>query len=97
MTIVRPCIVFGPNVDNYLVRLWTKAPFQSRLRWNLDQPIQFVHEDDVVEAISRPAPGPPRGAFNVAADGLMTMREMRRDDRHESAQDAVRLGRAIAG
>ncbi|MBA2630656.1 MAG: NAD-dependent epimerase/dehydratase family protein, partial [Thermoleophilaceae bacterium] len=23
MTIVRPCIVFGPNVDNYLVRLWT--------------------------------------------------------------------------
>ena len=27
MTIVRPCIVFGPNVDNYLVRLWTKQPF----------------------------------------------------------------------
>src|SRR5215207_203819 len=26
-TIVRPCIVFGPNVDNYLVRLWTKQPF----------------------------------------------------------------------
>src|SRR5919201_1666169 len=26
MTIVRPCIVFGPNVDNYLVRLWTKVP-----------------------------------------------------------------------
>ncbi len=22
MTIVRPCIVFGPNVDNYLVRIW---------------------------------------------------------------------------
>src|SRR5919202_7111647 len=29
MTIVRPCIVFGPNVDNYLVRLWTKAPFTA--------------------------------------------------------------------
>jgi UDP-glucose 4-epimerase len=23
MTIVRPCIVFGPNVDNYIVRAWT--------------------------------------------------------------------------
>ena len=29
MTIVRPCIVFGPNVDNYLVRLWTKTPFTA--------------------------------------------------------------------
>ena len=29
MTIVRPCIVFGPNVDNYLVRLWTKQPFAA--------------------------------------------------------------------
>src|SRR5215212_6322217 len=29
LTIVRPCIVFGPNVDNYLVRIWTKAPFQA--------------------------------------------------------------------
>src|SRR2546423_11105567 len=28
MTIVRPCIGFGPNVDNFIVRLWTKQPFQ---------------------------------------------------------------------
>src|SRR5215213_7535710 len=34
-TIVRPCIVFGPNVDNYLVRLWTKQPFAVDAR-NLD-------------------------------------------------------------
>src|SRR3954464_16080488 len=26
---VRPCIVFGPNVDTSLVRIWTKAPFQA--------------------------------------------------------------------
>src|ERR687894_496688 len=47
MTIVRPCIVFGPNVDNYLVRLWTNQPFQADLG-NLGNPIQFVHEDDLV-------------------------------------------------
>ena len=29
MTIVRPTIVFGPNVDNYIIRIWTKAPFIS--------------------------------------------------------------------
>src|SRR3954467_11147835 len=27
MTIVRPCIVFGPDVDNYIVRLWLRQPF----------------------------------------------------------------------
>ena len=51
-TIVRPCIVFGPNVDNYLLRLWTKQPFAVDAG-NLDSGIQFVHEDDVVDAISR--------------------------------------------
>ena len=74
MTIVRPCIVFGPNVDNYLVRLWTKTPFTADVG-RLDQQIQFVHEDDVVEAVTGLLLGRHGGAYNVAGDGLMTMRE----------------------
>ena len=74
MTIVRPCIVFGPNVDNYLVRLWTKQPFAVDAG-TLDGKIQFVHEDDVVEAITTLLEGRHAGAFNVAGDGLMTLRE----------------------
>jgi UDP-glucose 4-epimerase len=74
MTIVRPCIVFGPNVDNYLVRLWTKAPFAPDAG-HLDHQIQFVHEDDVVEAIGALLLGRHGGAFNVAGDGLVTLRE----------------------
>jgi UDP-glucose 4-epimerase len=74
MTIVRPCIVLGPNVDNSLVRLWTKAPATFDTG-NLEGKIQFVHEDDVVEAISRLLDGRHGGAFNVAGDGLMTYRE----------------------
>jgi UDP-glucose 4-epimerase len=74
MTIVRPCIVFGPNVDNYLVRIWTKAPFQPDVG-NLDQRVQFVHEDDVVDGIIRLLEGRHSGAFNVAGDGDMTFRE----------------------
>ena len=71
MTIVRPCIVFGPNVDNYLVRLWTKQPFQPD--FGLDpQPIQFVHEDDLVEALDLLIQGRHGGAFNVAGEGTMT-------------------------
>jgi UDP-glucose 4-epimerase len=74
MTIVRPCIVFGPNVDNYLVRLWTDAPFQPDAG-KLDNEIQFVHEDDVVEAMIALLHGRHAGAYNVAGDGVMTLRE----------------------
>ena len=74
MTIVRPCIVFGPNVNNYLVRLWTKQPFAAD-PGTLDNDIQFAHEDDVVEAITELLVGGHGGAFNVAGDGLMTSRE----------------------
>jgi UDP-glucose 4-epimerase len=74
MTIVRPCIVFGPSVDNYLVRLWTKQPFQAD--FGLPDPgIQFVHEDDVVEALSVLLSGRFGGAFNVAGDGVMETAE----------------------
>jgi len=73
-TIVRPCIVFGPNVDNYLVRLWSNQPFTVDAG-NLDGTVQFVHEDDVVEAISRLLLGRHAGQFNLSPDGLMTLRE----------------------
>jgi UDP-glucose 4-epimerase len=70
MTIVRPCIVFGPNVDNYIVRLWTKQPFQAD--FGLPDPgIQFVHEDDVVDALVVLLADRVGGAFNVAGDGVM--------------------------
>jgi UDP-glucose 4-epimerase len=74
MTIVRPCIVFGPSVDNYLVRLWTKQPFQAD--FGLPDPgIQFVHEDDVVSAVLALLDGRHAGAFNVAGDGVMPVEE----------------------
>jgi UDP-glucose 4-epimerase len=74
MTIVRPCIVFGPNVHNYMVRLWTKQPFAVDVG-NLDERIQFVHEDDLVEAITGLLLGRHAGAFNIAGAGTMTFRE----------------------
>ena len=74
MTIVRPCIVFGPNVDNYIVRLWTDQPFQADLGLEA-QPLQFVHEDDLVEALDLLLHGRHGGAFNVAGEGTMLTTE----------------------
>ena len=52
-----------------------QAAVRRRRRGTLDNQIQFVHEDDVVEAITALLVGRHGGAFNVAGDGLMTMRE----------------------
>ena len=96
MTIVRPCIVFGPNVDNYLVRIWTDAPFQPDLGGNLDQLIQFVHEDDLVEAIIGLLEGGHAGAFNVTGDGMMTMRETFEVIGAKVRRMPLRLGKALS-
>jgi UDP-glucose 4-epimerase len=74
MTIVRPSIVLGPTVDNYIVRLWTDQPVQIDVGGG-DTPIQFVHEDDVVEALILLIEGRHGGAYNVGGDGTLTINE----------------------
>jgi UDP-glucose 4-epimerase len=95
MTIVRPCIVFGPNVDNYLVRLWTSQPFQPD--FGLPDPgIQFVHEDDVVEAVAVLLAERAGGAFNVAGEGVMPVAECASMIGVPRRRMPLRLGRRIA-
>ena len=74
MTIVRPCIVLGPNVDNYIVKGWTKAPFLPVLDGH-DEEFQLVHEDDVVSALISLLDAKAPGAFNLAGDGTLTWRQ----------------------
>jgi UDP-glucose 4-epimerase len=74
MTIVRPCIVFGPTVDNYIVRFWQNAPFVALLD-GADAELQFVHEDDVVEALSSLLLERKAGIFNLTADGTLKLSE----------------------
>ena len=73
MTIVRPCIVMGPSVDNYLVRAFVNNPFVPILD-GVDEEFQLVHEDDVVSALFALLDGKKEGAFNLAGDGLLTWR-----------------------
>jgi UDP-glucose 4-epimerase len=71
MTIVRPSIVFGPSVDNYIVRAFGNNPFVPILD-GVDEEFQLVHEDDVVSALIALLDGKHGGAFNLAGDGLLT-------------------------
>ena len=71
MTIVRPSIVFGPSVNNYIVRSLENNPFMPILD-GVDEEFQLVHEDDVVSALIALLDGKHAGAFNLAGDGLLT-------------------------
>lgn len=74
MTIVRPTIVFGPNVDNFIVHSLENFPFMPLLD-GCDPPTQFVHEDDLVQALLLLLDKRKQGAYNVAADGTLSWSE----------------------
>jgi UDP-glucose 4-epimerase len=74
MTIVRPCIVFGPSVDNYIVRFWEYAPFIPLID-GIDLELQYVHEDDVIDALSRLLLERKDGIFNLTGDGTLRLSE----------------------
>ena len=86
MTIVRPAIVFGPNVDNYIVRSFENNPFMPILD-GVEEEFQLVHEDDVVSALIAPARREGAGAFNLAGDGTMTWRASAELVGQEDARD----------
>jgi UDP-glucose 4-epimerase len=73
MTIVRPSIVMGPSVDNYILRAFVNNPFVPVLD-GVDEEFQLVHEDDVVSALIALLDGKHGGAFNLAGDGSLTWR-----------------------
>ncbi len=69
ITVFRPAIVLGPNVDNYLAKnLFKFQPFGLE---GPRPPMQFVHEDDVAAAWVHALEAGLDGAYNVAADGWM--------------------------
>jgi UDP-glucose 4-epimerase len=71
LAIVRPCVIIGPHVSNYLSRMLEKPIIFAP--WSPDPPIQFIHEDDAVRAIFRLLKHRKMGLFNLAADGAMTL------------------------
>jgi nucleoside-diphosphate-sugar epimerase len=90
--LLRPSIVLGPHAVgakgsvSWLVQLGrASASWAGRLGVQVPAlvpalPMQFVHEDDVGQALLRcvVAAGPP-GAYNIAADGVLTSADIARE------------------
>ena len=71
---VRPCVVYGPNTNNYLSRFLKNLPVVF-LADGCDPDLQFVHELDVAEFFSLLIEKKVPGAFNVAGDGVVKFSE----------------------
>jgi UDP-glucose 4-epimerase len=95
MTIVRPCIVFGPNVKNYIVRSWESQPFFPYLD-GVDTNMQLIHEDDLVAGLVALLDKKEAGAFNFAGDGTMTWRQGAEMIGTKTRRMSFRLAYAIA-
>lgn len=74
MTIIRPCVVYGPRVDNYISKLLDHFLILGLAGKN--PPLQFVHEDDVARAIIHLLEKGCAGAFNLAPGDTITMEEI---------------------
>ncbi len=68
--IVRPCVVYGPNTENYLSRYFARLPFVPLVDGR-NPNLQFVHEDDVAQLFTLLIEKKVEGAFNVAGDGVV--------------------------
>ena len=76
LQIVRPSVVGGPNVSNFIFRLMDKPVFFRPM--GLDAPMQLVHEDDVAGALVAIVTSRAEGAFNIAPDDTLTVGESAR-------------------
>ena len=75
VTVFRPAVVLGPTVTNYLAGLVTSPPPVGLAEES--SALQFVHEDDVAEALVFALEHDLDGVYNVAADGWTSPDEVR--------------------
>jgi UDP-glucose 4-epimerase len=74
LSVLRGCVVMGPSADNFI----TSAMFRPMLIGirSADPPLQFVHEDDIVELLWRFVSEPHPGVYNVAGPGEVRWSEL---------------------
>ena len=74
VTVLRPCIIAGPNINNTVVQLFAK-PYAARPR-GLNPEAQLITEDALVSAIMLVLRKHAVGNYNITSDDYMTLKEM---------------------
>jgi nucleoside-diphosphate-sugar epimerase len=74
VAVLRPAIVLGPGVQNFMTRLLESPRFL--VISGHEPPLQFVHLDDVVNAIVHAIDRGLSGPYNVTAEGWLSLDEV---------------------
>lgn len=77
LSTLRPAIISGPGMENYLKRFLFGMRFLVNLD-GFDQPLQFVHEEDMVGAVHSVLAADGRGDFNVGPQDSVRVSEIAR-------------------
>ena len=72
---IRPCIVAGPHMNNYILRALTMQPFVFLMSGH-DIQMQLVHEEDVNRAVVEILARNCRGPFNIALRETLTFSQI---------------------
>jgi UDP-glucose 4-epimerase len=74
VTVLRPCLVLGPNADNKVTRAFFR-PWLMAVH-DCNPPIQFLYEDDLARVLTIIIKQGIPGIFNVAGEGVVFYREL---------------------
>ena len=74
VTVLRACPVLGPHADNFISRAFLRSILVAVNGY--DPPMQFLHEDDLVENLLWCITERPAGTYNLAGDGTVRWSEM---------------------
>ncbi len=76
LTILRPCVIVGEDMDNTVSRIFSRR-LAMRPR-DSDPHTQFIHQDDLAEAIRLVLLSGARGIYHVTSDDTIALSEMTR-------------------
>jgi UDP-glucose 4-epimerase len=71
VTVLRTCSIVGPRIQNYVTRYFSRRVVPTLL--GFDPLMQFVHEDDVLDAFLLALFQDRPGAFNVVGQGVLPL------------------------
>ena len=72
--VFRVCTILGREVDNQITAMFER-PVVFGVRES-ETPFCFVWDEDVADAVVAATAGGPPGVYNLAGDGVMTLREI---------------------
>jgi len=71
VTVLRNCWIMGPTVSSWVTTFFSRSVVPTLLGY--DPLLQFVHEDDAIDAFERAVTHDFRGIYNIVGSGVLPL------------------------